>query len=143
MRKTQIQATGTINNGGQLLMYMDEINDFLRQWPNSRVIVRFDVVAKNSSEALRGYYYNYIVPTFRRAIWESGERKTEEDAERFLREISPIAVQCTPDVKTGRYTRELREIVDMSNAELIEHIETLKQIGAEEYNIYIEDPQIL
>lgn len=143
MKRTQISATGTINNEGRLLMYMGEINDFCRQHKGERVVVRFEAVPIGTSQALRGYYYNYVVPTFRRAIWESGERKTEEDAERFLREISPIAIECTPDTKTGRYTRKLREITEMSNAELVEHIETLKQIGAEEYNIYIEDPRTL
>ena len=143
MKRTQISATGTINNDGRLLMYMGEINDFCRQHKGERVVVRFEAVPMGTSQALRGYYYNYVVPTFRRAMWESGERKTEEDAERFLREISPVAIECTPDTKTGRYTRKLREITEMSNAELIEHIETLKQIGAEEYNIYIEDPRTL
>lgn len=143
MKRTQISSTGTINNEGRLLMYMGEINDFCRQHKGERVVVRFEAMPMRTSQALRGYYYNYVVPTFRRAIWESGERKTEEDAERFLREISPVAIECTPDVETGRYTRKLREITEMSNAELIEHIETLKQIGAEEYNIYIEDPRTL
>lgn len=143
MKKRTISATGKINKDGALLMYMGEINDFFKQWKGARVIARFEVASAGSSEALRGYYYNYVVPTFRQAIWESGERMTEEDAERFLRDISPVAIECTINEETGRYTRNLKEITGMSNAELIEHIETLKQIGAEEYNIYIEDPHIL
>ena len=49
----------------------------------------------------------------------------------------------TVDYDTGEYTHELRKIVDLSNSELIEHIEFLKQLGSEEYNAYIDDPQTL
>lgn len=46
----------------------------------------------------------------------------------------------TPDINTGKYETRLRTIVELSNAELIEHIEHLKQIASEEYYIYIADP---
>lgn len=45
--------------------------------------------------------------------------------------------------ETGKYSHELRTVAELSNAELIEHIETLKQIAAEEYNTYIDDPRML
>lgn len=143
MKRRQIQATGTINENGKLQMYMGELNEFFSHWKGARIVARFEVSQSGTSEALKGYYYHYVVPTFRTAIWESGERKTEEETERFLRSISPVAVQTIPDTKTGRYEANMREINDLSNAELIEHIETLKQIGAEEYNIYIEDPNTI
>lgn len=143
MKRRQISATGKIDDNGRLKMYMDEINAFFREWKGANVVIRFEVASKGTSEALRGYYYNYVVPTFRKAIWSNGERMTESETERFLRTISPVAVVCTADTKKCAYTENLKEISEMSNAELIEHIETLKQIGAEEYNIYIEDPQVL
>lgn len=124
-------------------MYMGEVNDFFKNWKGSRIIARFIVSSPGSSEALKGYYFNYVVPTFRHAIWDTGERKTEEKTEQFLRELSPIMYEETPDEKTGKYTARLREISELSNAELIEHIETLKQIAAEEYNVFIDDPRTL
>mgnify|MGYP000066182005 FL=1 len=45
--------------------------------------------------------------------------------------------------ETGVYSHDLRTVADLSNAELIEHIETLKQIAAEEYNTFIDDPKTL
>lgn len=90
MRKREITATGTINNNGGLAMYMGELNEFLKGWKGSRIIARFIVASPGSSEALKGYYFNYVVPTFRHAIWEAGERLTEEQTERRLREFSPI-----------------------------------------------------
>ena len=140
MKKREITATGTINNNGGLVMYMGEVNDFFRQHKGSRIIARFIVSKPGSSEALKGYYFNYVVPTFKQAIWESGERKTEEQTELFLRELSPVMYAEKVNEDTGEYSHELRKIADLSNSELIEHIDFLKQLASEEYYFYIADP---
>lgn len=140
MKKREITATGTINNNGGLAMYMGELNEFFKGWKGSRIIARFIVASPGSSEALKGYYFNYVVPTFKHAIWEAGERLTEEQTERRLREFSPIMYEQTPNIDTGKYETRLRTIAELSNAELIEHIEFLKQLASEEYYIYIADP---
>lgn len=124
-------------------MYMGELNEFLKGWKGSRIIARFIVASPGSSEALKGYYFNYVVPTFKHAIWEAGERLTEEQAERRLREFSPIMYEQTPNIDTGKYETRLRTIAELSNAELIEHIEFLKQLASEEYYLYIDDPRTL
>ena len=124
-------------------MYMRELNAFFKEWKGARIVARFSVASPGSSEALKGYYFNYVVPTFKQAIWDSGERKTEEQTERFLRELSPVMYEQTPDVETGQYETRLREIRELSNAELIEHIDTLKQIAAEEYSVFIDDPRTI
>lgn len=143
MKKREITATGTINRNGGLVMYMGELNQFFSMHKGSRVIARFMVAPVGSSEALKGYYFNYVVPTFRTGIWEAGERLTEEQTERRLRELSPVMYEQTPNIETGEYETRLRGISELSNAELIEHIETLKQIAAEEYSTYIDDPKTL
>ena len=102
MKKREITATGTINNNGGLAMYMGELNDFFKRWKGSRIIARFIVSSPGSSEALKGYYYNYVVPTFRHAIWEAGERLTEEQTERRLREFSPIMYVERVNEETGQ-----------------------------------------
>ena len=140
MKKREITATGKINNNGGLAMYMGEVNDFFRQHKGSRIIARFIVSKPGSSEALKGYYFNYVVPTFKQAIWESGERKTEEQTELFLRELSPVMYAEKVNEDTGEYSHELRKIADLSNSELIEHIDFLKQLASEEYYFYIADP---
>ncbi len=124
-------------------MYMGELNAFFKEWKGARIVARFSVASPGSSEALKGYYFNYVVPTFKQAIWDSGERKTEEQTERFLRELSPVMYEQTPDVETGQYETRLREIRELSNAELIEHIDTLKQIAAENYSVFIDDPRTI
>ena len=92
-----------------------------------------------TSEAMRRYYFGYVVPTFKAAIWNAGERLTDAQTERRLRELSPIMYEQKAD-DDGVYSTRLRTISELTNEELSEHIETLKQIAAEEYSAYIDDP---
>lgn len=143
MKKREITATGMINNNGGLAMYMGELNQFFSMHKGNRVIARFIVASPGSSAALKAYYFNYVVPTFKAAIWESGERLTEEQTEKRLRELSPIMYDQIADPETCQYETRLKVINELSNAELIEHIEHLKQLAAEEYNTYIDDPKTI
>lgn len=140
MKRREISSSGNIGNDGKLRMYFGELNQFFAMHKGSRIIARFTVASPGSSEALKGYYFNYVVPTFRSGIWEAGERLTEEQTEHRLRELSPVMYEQTPDINTGKYETRLRTIAELSNAELIEHIEHLKQLASEEYYIYIADP---
>ena len=141
MRKREINANGKVTQEGKLALYMGEVNEFLANWKNAKIVVTFRVSEPLTSAPLKAYYYYYVVPTMQRAIWESGDRKTESETETFLREMSPIMQDQTPNIETGKYETRLREIPELSNAELIEHIEIIKQIAAEEYNTFIEDPK--
>lgn len=143
MKQHEINLYGTITSNGKVAMYMAEFKAFASKWKNTRVIATFRVYQPGTSAALRGYYYNYIVPTFKRALWETGERKTDEQVEQYLRELSPVMHRQEVDEETGKYQTEIRHISDLDNSELIEHIDFLKQFGAEELNIYIDDPNIL
>lgn len=141
MKRRKIAVTGTIDNNGNLRMYMDELKQFFKMHKGCRVIAKFMIESQGSSEALKGYYYNCVVPSFQEGMWDAGERLTEEDAEIKMRELSPIMLEQEFNEETGKCTTRLREISELSNAELVEYIDHLKQIAAEEYSIYIEDPQ--
>ena len=141
MKRRKISVTGTIDNNGNLRMYMDELKQFFKMHKGCRVMAKFMVESQGSSEALKGYYYNCVVPSFQEGMWDAGERLTEEEAEIKMRELSPIMLEQEFNENTGKYTTRLREISELSNAELVEYIDHLKQIAAEEYSIYIEDPQ--
>lgn len=143
MKPREKSATGIINDAGKLSMYMGELNEFFKQHKGERVIARFFVAPKQSSAALVGYYYNYVVPTIRQGMAELGERKTDEQTELFLREISPIMQVENVDLSTCAYNTTLKEIRRCSNAELVEHIEFLKQFAAENLNVFIEEPNLL
>lgn len=143
MKQREINISGRITSEGKLVMYMQELHSFTQQWKNTRIVATFRVYQPGSSAALRGYYFNCVVPTMKRALWEIGERKTDERTELWLREMSPIMYQQEADPETGKYTTTLREIADLDNAELIEHIETIRQMAAEDFNVFIDDPNTL
>lgn len=143
MKQREINISGRITSEGKLAIYKQELNAFAQQWKNTRIVATFKVYQPGSSAALRGYYFNCVVPTMKRALWETGERKTDEQTELWLREMSPIMYQQEADPETGKYTTTFRKIVDLDNAELIEHIETIRQMAAEDFNVFIDDPNTL
>lgn len=143
MKQHQIEVAGRIDNKGRLSMYMEELKAFTAKWKDCKVVATFRVYQPGTSAALRGYYFNAVVPTMKRAFWESGERYTDEQTERILRDYSPVMHHQVADPETGKYTDELREIKDLDNSELIEHIETIKMLAAEEFSVYIEDPNTI
>lgn len=143
MKKKQISGAGIIDNNGNLSMFMGEISEFFKKWKNHRVTVRFEVQQPKTSEALKGYYFNYVVPTIMNAIRENGDVKTESQTEQHLREISPIMWNENVDTQTGKYSKELRDIYDLSNHEMIYHLDFLKKYAAENYAVFIEEPRII
>lgn len=143
MKRREISATGTINSKGGLAMYMGELNAFFAEHKGERIIARFMAAPVGSSDALKGYYFNYIVPTIQQGFRETGERKTEMQTEYYLRSQSPVCYEETPNIDTGEYEQRLREIRELSNAELLEHIETIRQFAAENFAIFIDDPKTL
>lgn len=144
MKPREHTITGRTNDRGQLLILDQEgMSDFFKKWPNIKFTARFQVAQPGTSEALKGYYYNKIVPDFKKALWEAGDRKTEKDTEQFIRELSPIMWEEKPDPETGRYEQNLLEIKDLDNQQLVMLIEHLKQIASEEFYFFIEDPETI
>jgi len=139
MKQQEISISGTVTKEGKLLMQMGELNEFLKGWKGSKVVARFMVSNPGSSEAIKGYYYNYIVPNFKKAIWEAGERKSEKDTDKFIRTLSPICWEETPNPETGKYDQRLREINELDNREMSQFIEHLKELAATEYFFFIDD----
>jgi len=139
MKQRQINIAGKVDSNGKLNMFMGELNEFLSQWKGAKLVVQFKVYQPGTSEAIKGYYYNKIVPDFKRALWECGERMTEAQTEIHIRQMCPILWNETPDEKTGKYTAELREITDLDNQEMSNYIDFLKDIAAIEYSFHIDE----
>lgn len=141
MKQREINVFGKTNESGQLQL-QPELKAFLQNWPNCRIVAKFIVLADEPSEALKGYYYHCIVPTMKAAIWESGQRMNDKECEEWLRGVSPITHRFDW-INSRQYGDVIKEIAELSSAELVEHIEYWKQIAAEEYGIYIEEPQTI
>lgn len=140
MKSREHVITGLVNEKGQLMISDKErMSVFFSEWKNTKFIGRFIVAQSGSSAAIKGYYYNKIIPDFRQARWENGERASEEDTEKWCRELCPILWEEIPDDETGEYYSRLREINELDNMEMSRYIEHLKQIASEEYFFNIID----
>lgn len=140
MKAREKSVFAKINNEGRLMTPPD-LREFLNQWKESRVVVRFEILSEKPSEALKGYYFHCVVPTMKTALWESGERKNEKETEQWLREMSPITKQC--GWRDDTWVVTIRETAELNNAEFVEHIEFIRQMAAEEFSVYIEEPQTI
>lgn len=137
MKRRETTVIGTISNDGKLNLQLSVV-PFLQEWKGNKVAITFKVIGGTQSEAMKGYYFNYVVPAMKNAIWESGERKNEKETEQWLREMSPIT--HIEEWHDGTWITKIKEIAELTNAELSEHIEFIRQMAAEEYGCYIEEP---
>lgn len=142
MKQNYTITSGHIDARGGLKLDLGEFSEFLKKWPNSKCIIRVDVCTPGTSASAKAYYFKYIVPTITKAFWSIGQRNTDEETENFLREISPICEQCTPN-ENGKYTCRVKEFAELSGNDLHDHIEFIKQWAAENLSVYVEDPKDL
>lgn len=141
MRTNDISAAGLVDNQGKLRMDMSELNEFLKAHKGERIIARFVVAPIQSSDALKGYYFHYIVPTVRNALKEVGELKTDEETDFFLRELCPLChVQW---YEGGKFGDRVSRILELSDSQMLDFVEWVKEWGAENLYIYIEEPKII
>lgn len=135
MKPTKISECGMINDNGRLLMPMDRLNYFFSANRGQRVIVRFETAEPGSSKLQQAYYYNYVLPTIVQALHEQGTRISEERADRWLIDQYPGGFSY--DGNKQNVGRQLTQ------PQMSEFLEWLKQYAAENLYVYIEDPKTL
>lgn len=133
---TEIVESGMIDERGNLLLPMDRVNAFLRANAGTRAIVTFRAVHPGTTAAQRAYYFSYVIPTIRRALLATGERKTERETDEWLRR------ECA-SVFDASETGDPRSVRDLSAEEMADYLEWLKQFAAENLSVYIEDPKAI
>lgn len=131
---SKISETGMVTSAGQLLLPMDRVNAFLSKQKGRRIIAIFEAVEPGSSAAQMAYYFKYILPTIREALYETGERKTEAQTDLWLRGLCPTCWTAYG---------ELMKIHEMSQTEMSDFIDWLKQFAAENLHVYIEDSRTI
>lgn len=134
MQPTKICESGTIGADGKLRLPMDRLNAFFAANKGRRVVVRFEAAMPNTSAAQLSYYFQYIVPTIQAALYELGDRRTENQVDLWLRQ------QCGSCYND--YGGLLRA-QQMTQSDFSEFLEWLKQFAAENLYVYIEDPKTI
>lgn len=135
MRSGQIVEFGGISADGKLRLPMDRVREYLKEHAGQNVIVQFEAVEPGTSAALWGYYNSYVLPTVRQALYELGNRMTLKESDIWLREMCPMldrSEDCGP-----------KELNLLTQNEMLEFLDWIKQMAAENLYIYIEDPKII
>lgn len=132
---SKISESGMIGQDGRLRMPMDRINAEFAKSKGKRVVAVFYVEEQGSSAAQRAYYYNYVLPTIIDALHEQGTYMTEERADRWLMEEYPAG--GTFELQTKVFARQL------SQPQMSDFLEWLKQYAAENLQVFIDDPRCI
>ena len=139
MKSDKISESGIVGTDGRLRMPMDRLNAFFAEHKGERVVVQFKAAAPGSSKAQQAYYYNYIVPTISAALYEQGTRKSEKAVDVWLVEQYP---GDKSDYATG-VDFEVTEGRQMTQPQMSDYLEWLKQYAAENLSVYIEDQRTI
>lgn len=131
MKPTLIVESGVIGEDGKLRLPMDRVEQFCREHPGERAIIKIEALERHSTPAMFGYYFGYILPTLREAFYKKGVRITEKELSAFLWDNFPGFHNPDQDIRQA----PMSQIMDF--------IEWLKQYAAENLDSYIEDPQII
>ena len=130
----KISESGMIGQDGLLRMPMDRLNQEFARHKGQRVIMRIEFAESGSSAAQLAYYFRYIIPTIQTALWDKGDRRTEKQVDMWLRR------QC---VSCYNEYGGILEAQQMSQSDMSDFIEWLKQFAAENFHVYIEDPRVI
>ena len=129
-----ICESGIINAEGKMRLPMDRVNAFFQANKGKRLIIRFEAEEHGSTEAQLAYYFNYIIPTIRQALYEIGERKTDKQIDLWLRQQCSSCYDENGDLLTAR---------QISKPDFSDFIDWIKQTMSETLYIYIEDSQVI
>lgn len=133
MKLAEIVESGMVGVDGKMRLPMDRLRQFFSEHKGERLIVRMEVVPTGTNEAQLAYYFHYVLPTIKRALYEQGNFFTNENVDEMMRERSPV---CWKD-------GECRSVRDMRQDEVSDYLDWLKQFAAENLYVYIEDPKLI
>ena len=134
MKTAKLSESGVIGTDGKLRLPMDRVNAFCAANKGKRVVVQFEADEPGTTDAQLSYYFHYIVPTIQKALYETGEQKTERQTDEWLRSQCAVCTSGWGDLMDAR---------QMSKTDFSIFLEWLKQFAAENLYVYIEDPKTI
>lgn len=134
MKQSEIVESGVVTAEGKLMLPMDRLGDFFLDHAGERLLVKITAFATASERAL-GYYHGYVIPTIRQALWDKGNRLSEDGVEDFIRK------------QTCYWGRDEHgapiPVDDMPAEDFYDYLEWLKEWAADELQVYVEDPRTI
>lgn len=128
--------SGIIGTDGKLRIPMDRLNEFFKRNAGKRVIARFETVEPGTTEAQFGYLKSYVIPTIAEALRQTGTLYTEAELERQLLEWYPRTLRNVSG-------EEIVSLSELSQLQMSDFLDWVKQFAAEELLVYIENPRTI
>lgn len=145
MRRRDLQLHGQTNSQGTFLMANKaDMAAFFKQWPNTYFSINIEVSKTEPlSVPLLVYYKKKVVADMRDAYFRAGERLTLEETDLKLREQSPITIKQNYNIKACKWETEILEIEQLDTQQLVFFVEHIKELAAQEFNVWVDDPTSL
>lgn len=141
-RRDLILHGQTDNQGNFLIANKQEMQQHFKNWKSTYFTIEINIhKTKPLSVPLLVYYKKKVVPDFCRAYFDvMGERFTLKQTDEKLRQLSPVCRKENYDFESGKWQQEILEIEQLDNQQLVFFIEHLKDLGAQEFGVYIDEP---
>jgi len=145
MRRRDLVIYGQTNkDGGFMISNKQDMQEYFKQWKNSFFTMTIEVTKTTPlSVPLIVYYKKKIVPDMQRALLLQGERLTLKQTDEKLRAASPLTIKEVYNEELRKWESSVIDLEDLDNQQLVFFIEHLKDLAAQEYGVYVEDPNNL
>lgn len=139
-----MSISGMTSDKGKLMISNKfEMDEFFKNHPGKKVILKASVLPDETSKSLAGYYNLKIVPDFQNIFREKeGERMSLKEVDEKLRSMCPVMWEEVPEEEAGGFSLErLKSVYEVGNTVLLEFIDHIRMIAGSEYDYFIEDPK--
>jgi len=143
MKRRDLILHGQTNSSGQFLIAnKQEMVQHFQNWKNTFFTIEINIhKTQPLSVPLLVYYKKKVVADFCRAYFDvMGERYTLAQTDEKLCQLSPICQKETYNFDTGKWESETVKVEQLDNQQLVFFIEHLKELGAQEFGVYIDEP---
>lgn len=144
MYNKEFRSTGMIGNDGKLRIYnQSSLDYFSSKNKEQKVIIEIKVIGTMASRAIVGYYRNYVIPEFRKAIFEREQQYLSlEKTEEHITELTPMLNKETWCDEAKAWIHEVLKFEDLDNTTAVHCLTHLKQVASMEYGFEIKDDYI-
>lgn len=145
MRRRDLIIYGQTNEqGGFMISNKQEMTEYFKDWKSSFFTMKIEVTKTTPlSIPLIVYYKKKVVPDMQRGMLLQGERLTLKEIDEKLRSISPITIKEEYNEESRKWESSVIDLEDLDNQQLVFFIEHIKDIAAQEYGVYIDDPSTI
>lgn len=136
----EFRSLGYINSEGKLKIYDQKLMDLVNQDnKNKKVIIQLKVIGRDINDQMIGYFKNYVLLEFRKAIHElEGEYLTLEETERYISPYSKLLKELVWCDEAKDWVYEYKKFQDLDKDKMILCLLQLNEISSSNFGFKIK-----